>query len=126
MNNRNVSDDFLKLQERYRINLKDKFKKIEECVQKQDLTTLADYFHKLKGSGQTYGFKPISDIAALVHEHYKSQSPDFFQWAQVGLSLLQKIHPTLNTPPSISLNQYPEFQQLESSMKSLIKKEGES
>ena len=102
MNSNNRSQAFLQLQEKYLHNFPEKLEKIEEYLNNQDLNGLGSIFHKLKGSGQTYGFKPITDIALPVHLHYKLQSPDFLKWAQVGFSLLQKIQPLLHDNNSTS------------------------
>lgn len=122
MNSNARTQAFLQLQEKYLLNFPEKLERIEECLNNQDLNGLGNHFHKLKGSGQTYGFKPITDIALPVHLHYKLQSPDFLKWAKVGFTLLQKIQPLLHEKNSTALDDFPEFQQLVNSIKPPIEK----
>jgi len=119
MNSKNFALEFLKLQEKYLINFQEKLLKIEDCLKNHDQESLADHFHKLKGNGQTYGFKSITDIATLVDQHYKIKSPDYLHWATIGLSLLKEIHPLLINKTTIDLNQITNYSKLINSIKPL-------
>lgn len=122
MSSLNQTQAFLQLQKKYLLTFPEKLKKIEECLDNHDLKGLGNHFHKLKGSGQTYGFKSITDIALPVHLHYKLQSPDFLKWAKLGFVLFQKIQPLLQENNPLSLDTLPEFQQLRDSIKEPMEK----
>jgi len=103
---------FQKLQEKYIANFSKHLNKMSLDLQNKSALGLAESLHKLKGNGQTYGFKEISDIATLAHQHYKFQSSDFLKFAQIGVNLLQQIYPLLLERRAIDLDSYPEYQEL--------------
>lgn len=112
MSSNTQSVSFQKLQEKYIINLSKNLNKMCLDLQNNSILSLAESLHKLKGNGQTYGFKEISEIATLAHQHYKFQSSDFLKFAQIGVNLLQQIYPLLLERRAIDLDAYPEYREL--------------
>lgn len=53
------------LKEQYFAQLPDKLKILQTLIKEKNLTDLHEHFHKLKGTGKTYGLPEISDIGLL-------------------------------------------------------------
>jgi HPt (histidine-containing phosphotransfer) domain-containing protein len=116
MNPNSFDSEFQKLKDKYLITFPNKLGEIEALLVAQDLATLQERFHKLKGNGQTYGFPEITEIARLVEEHGKLKSPDFLRWAALGLGLLNVIHPLLVKKETVHLDTLPDYKLLTESL----------
>lgn len=69
-------DELLKkLKQEYLEQIPEKIKEIQHLFDNNKITELRNSFHKLKGSGKTYGVAPISIISERM-EKICSESPD--------------------------------------------------
>jgi HPt (histidine-containing phosphotransfer) domain-containing protein len=108
--------ELAKLQEKYVQTFPEKIQTLELLYASQDRAGLAELFHKLKGNGKTFGFAAITEIARLVDLHHKKNSPDYFQWAGLGITLFKLIYPSMQKKEEPSLEVLPEFGKLRDSL----------
>lgn len=121
MSSKGYQTELQKLQERYLASLPSKINALEKLLLLKDRQKLAESFHKLKGSGKTYGFSDVTEIAKLVDQHYKMNSKDYFQWAEVAIRLLQTLHKMMEGGVPVSLKALPDYQQLLNSVSNSTK-----
>jgi HPt (histidine-containing phosphotransfer) domain-containing protein len=85
-------DNLLKdLQTEYINRLSEKATEIELAFKSKDISTVQDVFHRLKGSGSTYGIPEISDLG-LVAEAICHHHPEALPWVvPAAIEILKKI-----------------------------------
>jgi HPt (histidine-containing phosphotransfer) domain-containing protein len=80
------------LRREYINSLPQKIRDIETHLSLRDNTVLRDDFHKLKGTGKTYGIPEISELGEAV-EKICLKKPDLIpNVVPVAVELLRKIH----------------------------------
>jgi HPt (histidine-containing phosphotransfer) domain-containing protein len=86
-------DDLLKtLQEDYLKSLPEKIKIITAQVQANDASNVRESFHKLKGTGKTYGFPEVSELAEVVENICIVQPGAGLNAARQAIPVLEDIH----------------------------------
>jgi HPt (histidine-containing phosphotransfer) domain-containing protein len=80
-----LNDLFAELKHEYIDSFDEKILSIQTYLEKGDLRNLENEFHKIKGTGSTYGVHEASEIADLLEELCQKNSP------QLGLSVLMAI-----------------------------------
>lgn len=81
------------LKAQYISELHFKIREIEEQLEKQGSNEFFyDAFHKLKGSGLTYGCGEISDVCGLVEGYCQSKHPRWPEAVDAGLDILKKVY----------------------------------
>lgn len=88
-----VPDFFLKLKKEYVQKLKQYIDEIRENLSSNQFSSITDRFHKLKGSGKTYGMVEVSEIGAVMEEICRKIPSKEKQKSSVLLSLelLEKL-----------------------------------
>jgi HPt (histidine-containing phosphotransfer) domain-containing protein len=90
-----MSQDFEKMMIELRVDyvasFPNKIKEIQSHHQTQDLERLRDDFHKLKGTGKTYGIPEISDFG-LVFEKLCLKKHPSAEFVPFACELLQLIY----------------------------------
>ena len=76
----------------YVASLPDKAKTIQTQVETGNAADLRDAFHKLKGTGRTYGVPEVSDLARLVEELCATQPHEAPAAARLAAAILHDIH----------------------------------
>jgi len=108
-------DELIKnLQRDYLQSLPEKISDIRKQIQSGSVETLVVSFHKLKGTGKTYGIPEISELAAAVehicHDKPKQAGPAATQ----AIAILQDIHSARNSNAEFPLANDPRFIQIRS------------
>jgi HPt (histidine-containing phosphotransfer) domain-containing protein len=80
------------LQKEYIQSFPAKIADIEVYIQTQDITNLINSFHKLKGSGKTYGIPEISELGERFEFLYKNKGSEALPYAKTAVLIIQKIH----------------------------------
>lgn len=87
------TEELLKtLRKEYIDTLPAKIKEIETYLAKNDIENLLIVFHKLKGSGKTYGFDQISVLGHDIEEALKAKAKDSLKSVQEAIASLQSIY----------------------------------
>lgn len=88
-------DELLKsLHRDYLASLPQKMALIRDQLNKGDVNELRESFHKLKGTGRTYGLPEVSELAAAVEEICKDLPQEALAAADRALRLMQDIQVT--------------------------------
>lgn len=103
------------LRQEYIQALPAKLQKIEEIGSQGDIEALENEFHKMKGTGRTYGLPEVSLVAAAAEARLKAQGSAPQSWLPEVLSLLKAIHVTRTHGSEYDLNSSPEYQRLTNS-----------
>lgn len=97
-------DDLLKsLHQDYLKSIPDKILLIAEQVKAQDTSNVRESFHKLKGTGKTYGFPEVSELAAMVESICIVQPNVGLDAASKALDVLSDIYHTRQNRSDYSL-----------------------
>ena len=84
-------EDMMKeLQVEYINNLANKITAIETYFQNKDLPALQNEFHKIKGTGKTYGIPELSKLARVIEQACKDNH-NVDQIVPVAIDVLKKI-----------------------------------
>ena len=79
------------LQAQYLASLPAKITQIESQIASRDVDALRESFHKLKGTGRTYGLPEVSDFAEIVEDVCLSHSAQATAAASDALNVLRDI-----------------------------------
>lgn len=91
-------DDLLKtLQKDYLKSIPDKIKVIENHIQASDTHNVRESFHKLKGTGRTYGLPEVSELAEIVESVCIQHPQSGVRAATEALPVLQDIYQSRQT-----------------------------
>jgi chemotaxis protein histidine kinase CheA len=105
--------DFEKMMEELRAEylaaMPQKFIDIGEHISKKDIAVLREDFHKLKGTGKTYGMGEISELGEVVEKICLTKNEQALHAAEVGLKLLMAIHKMRLTKKPFAIQDNAEF-----------------
>ncbi len=79
------------LKDKYLNSLSEKIEIIKSHIALKNLSGLQQEFHKLKGSGKTYGFNNITLISTRIDLLLKNKSPEALDYASKSCTLFEKI-----------------------------------
>lgn len=106
-------EDLLKtLQKDYLASLPEKVLKIRAQIAATSAGDLRESFHKLKGTGRTYGLPEVSELAEVVENvclTYPGEAPGA---ASLAVSILEDIHSAHTHSLQFNLHQDPRFAQI--------------
>lgn len=116
-------DDILKqLQKNYVQGMPSKIKAMHECEKSSDYESLREEFHKIKGTGKTYGLPEVSDLGGLFEEILiQSKFNPEKKWVTQAISLFEDIHLARINEKSFDLSGDARFKSLQNAL-SLLKK----
>lgn len=107
-----LKDLLAQLQVDYLKALPTKLTNIESFWKERKLQQLETEFHKLKGTGKTYGLPEISQLGQML-EHLCSAPEDTLNLAVArGLVLFRKVHESRSRGEPLPLDAQSEFQEL--------------
>lgn len=106
-------DELLKnLQRDYLQSLPEKISDIRKHIADGSVETLVSAFHKLKGTGKTYGIPEISELAAAVEGICQEKPKQAAPAASAAVLILQDIHSARNANTQFRLDNDPRFMQI--------------
>lgn len=87
-------DQLLKnLKAQYISELHMKIREMEELLAKKTSSVVFyEIFHKLKGSGLTYGCAEVSDISSLAESYCQSAHPHWPEAVEMSIELLKRVY----------------------------------
>ncbi|MCB9073460.1 MAG: Hpt domain-containing protein [Bdellovibrionaceae bacterium] len=86
-----LNDLFTELKGEYLDSFAEKFAAIEKFWQEKDRAALRNEFHKMKGTGSTYGLPEVSVIAEMLEDMCSNHAESLGLSILVALRLLQKV-----------------------------------
>ena len=100
------------LQKSYLASMPDKITLIEALWQAKDFEKLETEYHKLKGTGRTYGLPEFTQLGEILERICMTDSKSLPQAVPFSLSLLSRMRNARVQGTSITLDDEPEFQLL--------------
>lgn len=80
------------LQKEYLSELPERISVIDQHIKDQDIEALKEDFHKLKGTGKTYGIPEISELGEKMEGLFLDCPAKGFSKSSVALDILSRIH----------------------------------
>jgi HPt (histidine-containing phosphotransfer) domain-containing protein len=112
-------DEVMKeLRVEYIASIESKFSMFRELAKLRRAEDLQDEFHKLKGTGSTYGIKDISTLGELVESLFIKSPRSGLSELENILLLLERIIQHHRSGSSFSLEEQPECLRLRELLKS--------
>lgn len=106
-------DEMLKnLQRDYLHSLPEKISTIQQQIQEGDAVVLRASFHKLKGTGKTYGIPEISELAAEVEDICQGRPLSAAPAAREAVLILRDIHSARQSNHEFKLSSDPRFKKI--------------
>lgn len=100
------------LQQDYLASIPEKIKDVERCVAAADTSAIREAFHKLKGTGKTYGLPEISDLGAAVENICIERPQAAISAATLAVALMREIHKARIAQSAFALESDARMQQL--------------
>ena len=88
----NLEEMIKTLQQEYLAGLPEKITQIETIIQSKESAAIRDSFHKLKGTGTTYGLPEVSELGQAVEEVCIQRPASAAEAGTLGVALLREIH----------------------------------
>ncbi|MGE0527192.1 MAG: Hpt domain-containing protein [Bdellovibrionales bacterium] len=106
-------EDLLKsLQAEYLASLPGKVLALQEELENASVVNLREMFHKLKGTGRTYGLPEVSELAKAAESVCLESPHDAIAAAALSIDLLRDIHSARVGQRVLVLDNDPRFDQL--------------
>ena len=105
----NYDEMMAELQIEYISSLPQKIQDIETHLATRDRGQLRDDYHKLKGTGKTYGIPEISEFGELFEKLCLKKTISLDQFVPLSLTLLKQIYGARKDNKVYALSQASEF-----------------
>ena len=114
-----IQDILAGLQKTYLASMPEKITLIETLFNSNELEKLETEYHKLKGTGRTYGLPEFTQLGATLERICQSESSSLKEAVPLSLTLMKRMRDArVQDGSSLSLDNEPDFQLL---MKMLTK-----
>lgn len=108
-------DDLLReLQLEYIQGIPEKIEELKAFSAQNDFENLLNAFHKLKGSGKTYGLPEVSVLGEFFEGWLREKKEKAIPFAKKASEILERIHTSRKQSTPYSLEQDSDFQKLKS------------
>jgi len=98
-------EDLLKsLQQEYLSSIPEKIKIITAQIEALDVSNVRESFHKLKGTGKTYGIPEVSELGAVVESICLGHPVNSLPAGTLAVAILRDIHTARIEGASYDLN----------------------
>ena len=106
-------EDLLKeLQLEYIQSIPEKIKEIKESLEKKDLDSLINSYHKLKGSGKTYGLDEVSILGQFFETWMRDKKEKTLPFVPKSVEILERIFTSRSQSKPYAIESDPEYQKL--------------
>lgn len=100
------------LQSEYVLELPDKIQSIAVHLASRELANVREDFHKLKGTGKTYGIPEISELAEVIERICMDKPQHVPQAVPEALTLLTLIHSSRTAAQAFDISRDQRFSKL--------------
>lgn len=107
-----LNDLMAELQKEYIDSFPQKIADIQSFLKAKDLPNLINAFHKIKGSGKTYGVPEMSLLGEYYERLLKRSGEAALQYVCISLEILQKIHQARSEQKEYPISADVDFQRL--------------
>lgn len=107
-------DEMMKnLKKEYVRDLPQKVETIRQFCEKGDVASLREEFHKLKGTGKTYGLPEVSELCAALEQICVNQAVSAVSDSKSALGILVDIHQARLKDQTYHLLEDPRFLEIQ-------------
>jgi HPt (histidine-containing phosphotransfer) domain-containing protein len=109
-----IQDVLAGLQKSYLASMPDKINLIETLFKSNELEKLETEYHKLKGTGRTYGLPEFTQLGATLERICEIEPTSLKEAVPLSLSLMGRMRDArVQGGKSLSLDNEPDYQRLE-------------
>jgi len=101
--NNELNDLFAELKTEYLESFAEKIQVIEQMWQAKDRESLTNEYHKIKGTGLTYGVQEMTDIAEIVEDLCHQKSPQLGFAIMMSVELFKRVRASYEQGESFEL-----------------------
>jgi HPt (histidine-containing phosphotransfer) domain-containing protein len=117
-----LEDVLAQLQKTYIKNMPIKLQAMKSLIDAKDFKSLREEFHKIKGTGRTYGLPEVTELGAIFEEiliacEFNPQ----INWALDAHDLFRDIHSSRIKEKPFKIDQDPRYKNLQTTLESLKK-----
>ena len=110
MNSANYNQMMAELREEYLVSFDEKFNAMRGFLEGADWYSLELEFHKLKGTGTTYGVPEVTELCEIMEKICREKSQIDESLLNLAISLLSKIREKYTNGTDFDLGADPQFQ----------------
>jgi HPt (histidine-containing phosphotransfer) domain-containing protein len=107
-----IQDVLAGLQKTYLASMPDKITLIESLFKNNDLEKLETEYHKLKGTGRTYGLPEFTQLGATLERICEIDPGSLVKAVPLSLGLIKRMRDARVQGAGLSLDNEPDFQTL--------------
>lgn len=107
-----IEDLLTKLHHEYLASLPEKISSLHTFCSQADVASLSAAFHKLKGTGRTYGLPEISDLAEILERICLERPEHAVTASNQALRLLEDVYLSRKQGHAFTLETDPRFTQI--------------
>jgi HPt (histidine-containing phosphotransfer) domain-containing protein len=107
-----LQDLLAQLRKEYLASLPEKVRHIRKLYQMGDFNLVETEFHKLKGTGRTYGFSEISQLGQMAEELCQANIQIRGEMVEIAFDLLGQIYQMRNQNQVLDLEAQPGYTRL--------------
>lgn len=117
-----LEDVLAQLQKTYIKNMPLKLQTMKTFIDTKDFKSLREEFHKIKGTGRTYGLPEVTDLGAVFEEILIACdfSPQI-NWALDAHDIFRDIHSARIKDKAFKIEQDPRYKNLQTTLETLKK-----
>lgn len=109
-----INDLLKELQLEYIQSLPEKMMEIETHLKSQNLELLINAFHKLKGSGKTYGLEEVTILGQFFESWLRKEGTKAMPFANYAIAILKRIEDARKKQTPYDMTKDIDFKKLES------------
>lgn len=114
MNQSNYDDLIKELRTEYLQSFEEKFSLLRKLLADKDWYSIELEYHKLKGTGTTYGAPEVTKVCQILEHHCKDQSEISSETLEISVELLTKIRGKYLNDEEFDLESSDLFQKIQS------------
>lgn len=104
------------LRQEYLLSFPEKLNALQQAITHRDYTEIERLTHQLKGTGKTYGFQEITELATPIEQSARQKEIKCIDWSQKAVEILKQWVAAHQSKESFDLKQDPGYIKLISEM----------
>jgi HPt (histidine-containing phosphotransfer) domain-containing protein len=104
-----LKDVLAELQKNYLASMPEKIQNLEKLWSERKLELLKTDYHKLKGTGRTYGFPEITSLGAAMERLCEIDQSSLERAVPISVKLMTRIRDLRSKGQALDLDQEPDF-----------------
>jgi HPt (histidine-containing phosphotransfer) domain-containing protein len=119
-----IKDVLAELQKNYLASMPEKIQNLEKLWSERKLELLKTDYHKLKGTGRTYGFPEITSLGAAMERLCEIDQSSLERAVPISVKLMNRIRDMRAKGQALDLDQEPDFKSIVTMVEAADRKTG--